>query len=175
MLLPAQTMTRALTVWTATAHAAYMAVLGLVLCACDNGATGVDACRQIETARCEAVAQCPNFAWTPDDIDAITDKLDNGVWIVLHAGWSKFYFEGADFAADPFVNGFNYPGLNKAAIDRLIEIEDAKGIRINGILSEVLGVETGQNSRGEAARYGKLKFSGKRMPIMRAHPTATCE
>jgi kynurenine formamidase len=85
---------------------------------------------------------------TADDIAAVADKLDNGVWVVLHQGWSRFYFQGADFAKDPYINGWNFPGLNPAAVDKLIEIEDAKGIRINGVVSDVLGVETGQNSRG---------------------------
>ena len=86
---------------------------------------------------------------TADDIAAVADKLDNGVWLVLHQGWSRFYFQGADFAKDPYINGWNFPGLTPAAIDKIIEIEGAKGIRINGILSDVIGVETGENSIGE--------------------------
>lgn len=86
---------------------------------------------------------------TADDIAAVADKLDDGVWLVLHQGWSRFYFQGTDFAKDPYINGWNYPGLTPAAVDKIIEIEDARGIRINGILSDVIGVETGENSIGE--------------------------
>ena len=68
---------------------------------------------------------------------------------MLSQGWSRFYFQGADFGKDPYINGWNYPGLTPAAVDKIIEIEDAKGVRINGIMSDVIGVETGQNSRGE--------------------------
>ena len=88
-------------------------------------------------------------AITADDIAAVADRIDNGVWIVLSQGWSRFYFQGTDFAADPYINGWNYPGITPAAVDKLIEVEDAKGVRINGIMSDVIGVETGQNSRGE--------------------------
>ena len=86
---------------------------------------------------------------TADDIAAVADSIDAGVWLVLSQGWSRFYFQGADFGNDPYINGWNYPGLTPAAVDKIIEIEDAKGVRINGIMSDVLGVETGQNSRGE--------------------------
>ena len=86
---------------------------------------------------------------TADDIAAVADRIDDGVWLVLSQGWSRFYFQGADFGKDPYVNGWNYPGLTPAAVDKLIEIEDSKGVRINGIMSDVLGVETDQNSRGE--------------------------
>ncbi len=86
---------------------------------------------------------------TADDIAAVAGRLADGVWLVLHQGWSRFYFQGTDFAKDPYINGWNYPGLTPAAVDKIIEIEDAKGIRINGILSDVIGVETGENSIGE--------------------------
>lgn len=87
-------------------------------------------------------------AVTAGDVAAVADQLGNGVWVVLNQGWSRFYFQGADFAKDPYINGWNYPGLTPAAVDKLIAIEKQKGIRINGIISDVLGVETGQNSRG---------------------------
>jgi kynurenine formamidase len=87
-------------------------------------------------------------AVTADDISAIADQIDNGVWLVLNQGWSRFFFEGTDFAADPYINGWNFPGLTPAAVDRIIEIENEKGVRINGIVSDVIGVETGENSLG---------------------------
>ena len=88
-------------------------------------------------------------AVTADDIAAVAERIDDGVWLVLSQGWSRFYFQGTDFAADPYINGWNYPGLTPAAVDKLIEVENEKGVRINGIMSDVIGVETGQNSRGE--------------------------
>lgn len=86
---------------------------------------------------------------TSADIEAVADKIDTGVWIVLSQGWSRFFFQGADFAKDPYINGWNYPGLTPGAVDKLIEIENAKGVRINGIMSDVIGVETGENSIGK--------------------------
>ena len=88
-------------------------------------------------------------AVTADDIAAVAERIEDGVWLVLNQGWSRFYFQGTDFAADPYINGWNYPGLTPAAVDKLIEVENEKGVRINGIMSDVIGVETGQNSRGE--------------------------
>ena len=85
---------------------------------------------------------------TADDIDTVADSIADGVWLVLSQGWSRFYFQGADFGKDPYINGFNFPGLSHAAVDRLIEIEDGKGVRINGIVSDVIGVESGESSRG---------------------------
>jgi len=90
---------------------------------------------------------------TADDVAAVADRLDNGVWLVLNQGWSRFFFQGADFAKDPYINDWNFPGMTPAAIDKLIEIEDAKGIRINGIISDVIGVETGENCIGEDRKW----------------------
>ena len=85
---------------------------------------------------------------TADDIDGVADQIDDGVWLVLSQGWSRFYFDGPDFGSDPYINGFNFPGLSHAAVDRLIEVENEKGVRINGIVSDVIGVESGESSRG---------------------------
>jgi len=90
---------------------------------------------------------------TADDIGAVEKQLANGVWLLLATGWSKFYFEGTDFAKDPYVNGFNHPGLSRAAVDKLIEIETRKKIRIRGIVSETVGVESGESAKGEDDKW----------------------
>ncbi len=90
---------------------------------------------------------------TPDDIQAVADQIVDGAWVVLHQGWSRFFFEGTDFGKDPYINGWNFPGLTPAAADKIIEIENAKGVRINGIMSDVIGVETGQNSKGSDDKW----------------------
>jgi kynurenine formamidase len=84
---------------------------------------------------------------TPDDIDAISGQLDNGVWLVVNLGWSRF-FRDANWETTPYFNGWNFPGINAAAIDRLIEIEDERRIRINGIVIDNIGIDTGQGSKG---------------------------
>ncbi|MGF1610854.1 MAG: cyclase family protein [Kiloniellales bacterium] len=90
---------------------------------------------------------------TADDIAAVADKLDNGVWLVLNLGWSDFFFQGTDFAKDPYINGWNHPGMNKEAVDRLIEIEDEKGIRINGIAADNVGIDSGQSAIGDDDKW----------------------
>lgn len=94
----------------------------------------------------------PNVV-TGDDIAAVDKQLATGVWLVLSTGWSKFYFQGVDFEKDPYVNGFNHPGLSRAAVDKLIEIETQKKIRIRGIVSETLGVESGESAKGEDDKW----------------------
>ncbi len=84
-----------------------------------------------------------------DDITGVADKLDNGVWLVLNLGWSRFFFQGTDFAKDPYINGWNHPGMNKAAVDKLIEVMDRKAIRINGIVADNIGIDSGQSAIGD--------------------------
>ncbi len=88
-----------------------------------------------------------------DDIAAVADKLDNGVWLVLNLGWSRFFFSGTDFVKDPYINGWNHPGMNKAAVDKLIEIMDAKKIRINGIVADNIGIDSGESAYGKEGKW----------------------
>ncbi len=85
---------------------------------------------------------------TADDISAVADQLADDVWLVLSLGWSDFYFQGADFAKDPYINAWNHPGLARAAVDKLIEIETQKGIRIQGIVADNIGIESGESAKG---------------------------
>jgi len=87
-----------------------------------------------------------------EDIDAVADRLADGVWLVVHTGWSRFYYD-ANWDTSPYINGWNFPGLNKAAVDRLIEIEDDRGIRIAGIVIDNIGVDTGESSRGSDDKW----------------------
>ena len=88
-----------------------------------------------------------------DDIAAIESKIEDGVWIVLNTGWSRFYFSGPDFATDPYINGFNHPGMNKAAVDKLIEIMDQKGVLIGGIVADNIGIDSGQSAVGDDDKW----------------------
>ena len=94
----------------------------------------------------------PNVV-TADDIAAVADKLDDGVWLVLNLGWSDFFFQGTDFAKDPYINGWNHPGMSKEAVDKLIEIENQKGIRINGIIADNVGIDSGQSAIGDDDKW----------------------
>jgi kynurenine formamidase len=84
---------------------------------------------------------------TAGDVTAVADKLQNGSWVVVNSGWSKFFID-ADLTASPYINGWNFPGVSKAALDKLIEIEDQKNIRINGIVIDNLGVDSGEEELG---------------------------
>ncbi len=85
---------------------------------------------------------------TADDIAAVADQIDDGVWLVVNNGWSRFYFEGTDWGKDPYINNWNFPGLSHAAVDKIIEVEEQKGVRINGVVADLIGVESGQSSKG---------------------------
>lgn len=88
-----------------------------------------------------------------DDIAAVEKQIKNGVWLVLNTGWSKFYFSGNDFAKDPYINGFNHPGMNKAAVDKLIEIMDRKGVLIGGIIADNIGIDSGESAVGDDDKW----------------------
>ena len=94
----------------------------------------------------------PNVV-TADDIAAVEKQLASGVWVVLNTGWSRFYFDGPDFAKDPYINGFNHPGLSRAAVDKLIEIEERRKIRIRGLAADNVGIETGESGKGEDDKW----------------------
>lgn len=87
---------------------------------------------------------------TVADIEAVADRLRDGVWLVLNLGWSRFY-EGAppdDPFMHPYTNGLNYPGLGRAEVERLIALEDAGGFRIGGIVADNLSVDSGASGLG---------------------------
>ncbi|MDH7804540.1 MULTISPECIES: cyclase family protein [unclassified Rhizobium] len=95
---------------------------------------------------------------TVSDINAVADKLQDGSWLVVNSGWDKF-FVGQDLATSPYVNGWNFPGVSKAALDRLIEIEDQKGFRVNGIATDNLGIDAGETERGEGDQWNNSYHS----------------
>ena len=98
-----------------------------------------------------------------DDIAAVESQIKNGVWLVLNTGWSKFYFSGTDFAKDPYINGFNHPGMNKQAVDKLIEIMDRKGVLINGIIADNIGIESGQSAVGDDDKWTNSWYAHVRL------------
>ncbi len=104
----------------------------------------------------------PNVV-TADDIAAVESQIKNGVWLVLNTGWSKFYFGGPDFAKDPYINGFNHPGINKEGVDKLIEIMERKGVVINGIIADNIGVDSGQSAVGEDDKWTNSWYAHVRL------------
>jgi len=95
---------------------------------------------------------------TAQDIAAVADRLQNGSWIVVNTGWSRF-FSNPDLATSPYINGWNFPGVSRAALDKLIEIEDQKNIRINGIAIDNLGIDSGEGERGIGDQFTNSYYS----------------
>ena len=84
-----------------------------------------------------------------DDIEAVADQIDDGVWIVANLGWSHLYgMGGEDWNAPGYVNGLNHPGFTREAIDKLIEIMDRKGVTISGVAADSLSTDSGEGVRG---------------------------
>ncbi|MEE8245081.1 MAG: cyclase family protein [Pseudomonadales bacterium] len=83
---------------------------------------------------------------TAADIDAIADQLEDRSFVIVHTGWSQFYWSSGPGQQGPYVNGFNFPGFSEEAIARLIEIETSRGIRINGIGADNLTVDAGEET-----------------------------
>jgi kynurenine formamidase len=100
---------------------------------------------------------------TADDIRAVADKLENGSWLVLNLGWSQFYFSGTDFAKDPYINGWNHPGMNKEAVDALIEVMDKRKIRISGIIADNIGIDSGQSAIGDDDKWTNSLYTHVRL------------
>lgn len=84
-----------------------------------------------------------------EDIEAIADQIEDGVWVVANLGWSHLYgVGGEDWDAPGYVNGLNHPGFTKEAIAKLIEIMDAKGVKISGIAADSLSTDSGEGVQG---------------------------
>ena len=88
-----------------------------------------------------------NNVVTAADIAAIDSQIRNRVWIVVNAGWSRFY-KGSSLQTSPYINGWNFPGFSAAACDKLIQIEERKGVRVNGLVMDNIGIDSGENSAG---------------------------
>lgn len=90
----------------------------------------------------------PNVV-TAADIDAIADQLQDGAWIIANLGWARFYLDGDDsFRTSPYFNNFNHPGFSRAAVDRLAEIIDERGLKL-GVGADNITIDTGEGARGD--------------------------
>lgn len=84
-----------------------------------------------------------------EDIEAVADQIEDGVWVVANLGWSQLYgIGGEDWNAPGYVNGLNHPGFTREAIDKLIEVMDRKGVRISGIAADSLSADSGEGAKG---------------------------
>lgn len=88
------------------------------------------------------------------DIEAVEDKIEDGVWLVARTGWSRFYFMGGeDWNQSLYVNSLNHPGFTPEAIDKLIEIMDRKGVKIAGIAADSLSGDSGEGAKGQGDNW----------------------
>lgn len=103
---------------------------------------------------------------TKADIDAVAEHILDGVFIVMNLGWQPFY-EGPPAAgsnwAHPYNNMLNHPGITPDAVDRLIEIEAQRGVRIGGLVADNIGVESGHSLRGPEMGTDALHVPGFHM------------
>ncbi len=86
---------------------------------------------------------------TADDVEAVADKLGNGVWLVVNLGWSQFFGGEPDMQKSPYLNGSNHPGMSRKATDKLVEIMDRKKMKISGVMLDNIAYETGQVAHGD--------------------------
>ena len=88
------------------------------------------------------------------DIEAIAERIEDGVWVVAHLGWSHLYgMGGEDWDAPGYVNGLNHPGFTREAIDKLIEIMESKGVKISGIAADSLSTDSGDGVKGSDDKW----------------------
>jgi kynurenine formamidase len=93
---------------------------------------------------------------TAADIDAVANQISDRSFVIVHTGWSKFYSTSGPGLEGPYVNGFNFPGVSREAIARLIDIETSRSVRINGIGVDNLTVDAGENAG--APKFGPGAF-----------------
>ena len=85
-----------------------------------------------------------------EDIQKVEHLLCDGCYIVFNTGWEQTYFgEGPKNGwYHPYNNGLNHPGVTPEVVDWLIELENKKGFRINGLAADNIAVESGESLLG---------------------------
>jgi kynurenine formamidase len=86
------------------------------------------------------------------DIEAVEDYITDGAYLVFNTGWERTYRgpdpeEGGWF--HPYNNGLNHPGVTPEVTDWLVALEARKGIKINGLVADNIGIESGASLLGE--------------------------
>lgn len=87
---------------------------------------------------------------TVGDIEKVESLIVAGSWIVVRSGWDQFFFgtPPQDPFLHPYINGLNYPGFGAEVVQKLIEIETKKNIRIAGLVMDNLSIDSGHSGRG---------------------------
>ena len=84
------------------------------------------------------------------DIEPLEPHIVDSAFIVINTGWDRFFWGAPPDNGwlHPYVNGLNHPGLTPEATDWLMNLEERKGIRINGIVADNIAVESGESLVG---------------------------
>jgi kynurenine formamidase len=135
---------------------------------------------------------------TAADIDRVASQLVDGAYLVINAGWEQFYIGAPPADGDhwrhPYINNMNHPGVSRAAVNRLLAIEKARGIRIGGLVADNIAVESGHSIRGRMGtdkvdptrlamymhavglpRGWKLVENAANLDLLAAYPPASCD
>lgn len=96
---------------------------------------------------------------TADDIEAVADDINDGVWLVMNLGWGQFFLGEEDWSRSPYVNELNHPGMSRSAIDKLIAVMERKKVKISGVAADNLAIDTGEGVKGEDAKRTNAFYS----------------
>ena len=85
-----------------------------------------------------------------EDIKAVEEYITDGAYIVFSTGWESTYFGESPENGwyHPYNNGLNHPGVTPEVVDWLVDLEERKGIRINGLVADNIAIESGDSLLG---------------------------
>ena len=85
------------------------------------------------------------------DVMAVEQYIRDGAYLVINTGWEKQYFGlGPENGwLHPYNNGLNHPGITPEVTDWLVQLEQRKGIKINGLVADNIAIESGHSLLGE--------------------------
>ena len=89
-----------------------------------------------------------------DDIDAVADRIGDGVFLVLNLGWSDFFFQGTDFVERSLHQRLEPSGHeqgSRGSPDRDHGVQ--RGVKIAGIIADNIGIESGQSAIGDDDKW----------------------
>ena len=84
------------------------------------------------------------------DIQAVEEYIAEGTYLVFNTGWEDMWRGESPENGwyHPYNNGLNHPGVTPEVVDWLIELEEKKGFRINGLFADNIAVESGESLLG---------------------------
>ena len=85
------------------------------------------------------------------DLEKVEEHIVDSVFIVINTGWDRFFWgePPENGWLHPYTNGLNHPGVTPEVVDWLVDLEDKKGIRINGFVADNIAIESGHSLLGE--------------------------